>query len=58
MKGAKKGYDSVVTENKELKKYLANIKQRTNSTGNSNKTNILKEKEIIFKKNSLKHIRK
>ena len=52
--GAQKSYDTVVSENKELKNTLKILNSDTNSINNSNKTNTLKEKEIILKKNNRK----
>ena len=58
LQGAKKSYDSIVIENKELKNTLQTLNKGIRITNNSNKTNILKEKKIILKKNRQKNTKK
>ena len=58
LQGAKKSYDSIIIENKELKNTLQTLNKGIRITNNSNKTNILKEKKIILKKNRQKNIKK
>ena len=55
---AKKSYDGVVKENIELKKYIENIKQRSNRTKNDSKRNILTKKGNTLGKNNTKNIKK
>ena len=54
LQSAKKGYNSVIKESQELKKYIENIKG-TNSTNNNSK-NILTEKGDILGKTSQNNI--
>lgn len=58
LQGAKKSYDSIVIENKELKNTLQTLNKGIRITNNSSKTNILKEKKIILKKNRQKNTKK
>ena len=45
-------------ENKELRNYIENIKQRYNQYQQQQQLNICREKEIIILKNSLKNMKK
>ena len=56
LQSAKKGYNSVIKESQELKKYIENIKG-TNSTNNNSK-NILTGKGYILGKTSQQNIKK
>ena len=45
-------------ENKELRNYIENIKQRYNQYQQQQQLNIYREKEIIILKNNLKNMKK
>ena len=48
LKNAKTSYDSIVRENKQLKEYIANIKQRLNQyQQQQEKQNLLRQKEFF-----------